>query len=172
MAVASIAIRTRPTATARSTTEPFFVKALLIAVAVGFVGLFLVMPLVVVFAQALEKGLGAYFAALREPMTLAALKLTLLAAAIAVPLNLVFGLAAAWAIAKFDFPGKSAADHADRPAVRGLAGHLGHDLRAALRPRRAGSAPGWQAHDIKIVFAVPGIVLATIFVTFPSWRAS
>ena len=166
MAVASIAIRTRPTATARSTTEPFFVKALLIAAAVGFVGLFLVMPLVVVFAQALEKGLAAYFAALHEPMTLAALKLTLVAAGIAVPLNLVFGLAAAWAVAKFDFPGKNfLTTLIDLPF--GVSPVISGMVFVLLFGRQGLLGPWTQAHDLKIVFAVPGIVLATIFVTVP-----
>ena len=164
--MASTAIRTRPGATARSTTEPFLVKALLIAVAVGFLGLFLVMPLLAVFAQALEKGFAAYFAALREPMTLAALKLTLIAAGIAVPLNLVFGVAAAWAVAKFDFPGKSGLitlidlPFGVSPVIAGM-------VFVLLFGRQGLLGPWTQAHDLKIVFAVPGIVLATIFVTVP-----
>ena len=92
---------------ARPTTEPLAVRLLLIAVALAFLALFLVMPLVVVFQQALEKGLSAYVAAIREPDALSALRLTLLTAAIAVPANLLFGLAASWAIARFDFPGRS-----------------------------------------------------------------
>lgn len=164
--MASTAIRARPTAIARSTTEPFFVKALLIAVAVGFLGLFLVMPLVVVFAQALEKGFAAYFAALREPMTLAALKLTLIAAGIAVPLNLVFGVAAAWAVAKFDFPGKNGLTTLiDLPF--GVSPVISGMVFVLLFGRQGLLGPWTEAHDLKIVFAVPGIVLATIFVTFP-----
>jgi sulfate/thiosulfate transport system permease protein len=164
--VASIAIRTRPAPIARSTTEPFLVKALLIAVAVGFLGLFLVMPLLAVFAQALEKGFAAYFAALGEPMTLAALKLTLLAAGIAVPLNLVFGVAAAWAVAKFDFRGKDGLitlidlPFGVSPVISGM-------VFVLLFGRQGLLGPWTEAHDLKIVFAVPGIVLATIFVTFP-----
>jgi sulfate transport system permease protein len=166
VAVASIVHGARPTTLARSTAEPFFVKALLIAVAVGFLGLFLVMPLLAVFAQALEKGLVAYFAALREPMTLAALKLTLLAAGIAVPLNLVFGVAAAWAVAKFDFPGKDGLitlidlPFGVSPVISGM-------VFVLLFGRQGLLGPWTEAHDLKIVFAVPGIVLATIFVTFP-----
>src|SRR6266496_192449 len=157
----------RPTAVApRALAEPPLVRGVLILVALAYLGFFLVMPLTAVFSQALEKGLAAYLAAIREPLALAALKLTLLTAAIAVPLNLLFGLAAAWAIAKFDFPGKSLVNtlidlpFAVSPVVAGLMyvllfglqGHFGH----------------WLAeHDIKIIFAVPGIVLATVFVTFP-----
>jgi sulfate transport system permease protein len=97
---------------------------------------------------------------------MSALQLTLLVAAIAVPCNLVFGVAAAWAIAKFDFRGKNVFDHPDRPAVRGVAGGVGPDLRADVR--RPGLVRALAAeHDIRIIFAVPGIVLATIFVTFP-----
>jgi sulfate/thiosulfate transport system permease protein len=164
--MATIALRARPAASVRSTSEPVFVKAALIAVAVGFIGLFLVMPLVVVFAQALEKGFAAYFVALSEPMTLAALKLTLIAAGIAVPLNLVFGVAAAWAVSKFDFPGKSGLitlidlPFGVSPVIAGM-------VFVLLFGRQGLLGPWTQAHDLKIVFAVPGIVLATIFVTVP-----
>ena len=125
------------------------------------------MPLVAVFAEALRKGVAVYLAAIVEPDALSAIRLTLVAAAIAVPLNLVFGVAAAWAIAKFDFRGKNLLITLHRPAVLGVAGGRRPDLRAALRRCRAGSAPWLRDHDIKIIFAVPGIVLATIFVTFP-----
>jgi protein-S-isoprenylcysteine O-methyltransferase Ste14 len=108
MATASLPLRPRSLVAARATSEPFLVKLLLTAIAVGFLVLFLVLPLVTVFVQAFEKGAGAYFAALREPMAVSALKLTLLTAGVAVPLNLLFGVAASWAIAKFDFPGKNA----------------------------------------------------------------
>jgi sulfate transport system permease protein len=164
--MATIALRTRPATAVRATSEPVFVKAALIAVAVGFIGLFLVLPLVVVFAQALEKGFAAYFSALSEPMTLAALKLTLIAAGIAVPLNLVFGVAAAWAVSKFDFPGKNGLitlidlPFGVSPVISGMV--------FVLLFGRQGLLGAWtQAHDLKIVFAVPGIVLATIFVTVP-----
>ena len=138
----------------------------LISVALLFLGLFLVLPLIVVFIEALSKGLGAYVAAVSDPLALAAVRLTLLVAAIAVPLNMIFGVAAAWAIEKFEFRGKSA-----------LITLI--DLPFAVSPVIAGlvfillfGSNGWfgaflQAHGIHIVFAVPGIVLATIFVTFP-----
>ena len=139
---------------------------LLIALALSFLGLFLALPLLVVFVQALAKGIGAYIAAIADPMAWAAVKLTLAVAAIAVPSNLVFGVAAAWAIAKFEFRGKST-----------LITLI--DLPFAVSPVIAGlvfillfGSHGWfggflRAHHIRIVFAVPGIVLATIFVTFP-----
>jgi sulfate transport system permease protein len=141
-------------------------KFILITVALAFLAAFLLLPLLVVFAQALAKGAGAYFAAVSDPMAWAAIKLTLLVAAIAVPMNVVFGIAAAWAITKFEFRGKST-----------LITLI--DLPFAVSPVIAGltyilifGAHGWfgpylQAHDIRVVFAVPGIVLATIFVTFP-----
>jgi sulfate transport system permease protein len=141
-------------------------RLLLIVTALLFLCLFLVLPLLAVFAQALAKGFGAYFIAITQPMAWAAVKLTLLVAAIAVPLNLIFGVAAAWAVAKFDFRGKSA-----------LITLI--DLPFAVSPVIAGmifilvfGTHGWfggflKAHHIRVVFAVPGIVLATIFVTFP-----
>jgi sulfate/thiosulfate transport system permease protein len=141
-------------------------RLLLIVTALLFLCLFLVLPLLAVFAQALAKGFGAYFIAISQPMAWAAVKLTLLVAAIAVPLNLIFGVAAAWAVAKFDFRGKSA-----------LITLI--DLPFAVSPVIAGmifilvfGTHGWfggflRAHHIRVVFAVPGIVLATIFVTFP-----
>ena len=141
-------------------------RLLLIVTALLFLCLFLVLPLLAVFAQALAKGFGAYFIAISQPMAWAAVKLTLLVAAIAVPLNLIFGVAAAWAVAKFDFRGKSA-----------LITLI--DLPFAISPVIAGmifilvfGTHGWfggflRAHHIRVVFAVPGIVLATIFVTFP-----
>jgi sulfate transport system permease protein len=141
-------------------------RLLLIVLALLFLGAFLLLPLVVVFAQALSKGLHAYVAAVSDPMAWAAIKLTLWVAAIAVPMNVVFGVAAAWAITKFEFRGKST-----------LITLI--DLPFAVSPVIAGltyilifGAHGWfgpylQEHDIRVVFAVPGIVLATIFVTFP-----
>jgi sulfate/thiosulfate transport system permease protein len=141
-------------------------RLLLIAVALAFLGLFLMLPLLAVFVQALAKGVNAYLAAVSNPAAWAAVKLTLTVAAIAVPFNLVFGVAAAWAIAKFEFRGKST-----------LITLI--DLPFAVSPVIAGlifillfGAHGWfggflRVHHIRVVFAVPGIVLATIFVTFP-----
>ena len=146
--------------------SPRAVRLLLIAVALAFLALFLVVPLVVVFQQALEKGLSAYLAAIREPDALSALRLTLLTAAIAVPANLLFGLAASWAIARFDFPGRSFLltlidlPFAISPVISGV-------VFVLLFGRQGWLGPWLAAHDVKVVFAVPGIVLATVFVTFP-----
>jgi sulfate transport system permease protein len=141
-------------------------RLLLIAAALSFLGLFLVLPLLAVFVQALSKGVGAYFTAIADPNAWASVKLTLTVAAIAVPFNLVFGVAAAWAIAKFDFRGKNT-----------LITLI--DLPFAVSPVIAGlifillfGSHGWfggylKVHHIRVVFAVPGIVLATMFVTFP-----
>jgi sulfate transport system permease protein len=141
-------------------------RRLLIGCALAFMTLFLALPLLTVFAQALSKGVSAYLAAVTEPTALSAIKLTLIVAAISVPLNLVFGVASAWAIAKFDFRGKST-----------LITLI--DLPFAISPVIAGlvfillfGAHGWfggflRAHHVRVVFAVPGIVLATTFVTFP-----
>jgi sulfate/thiosulfate transport system permease protein len=148
------------------TSEPAFVRFALIAVALGFLALFLLLPLAAVFVQALDKGWEAYLAALQEPDTLSAIILTLITALCCVPLNLFFGIVAAWAIAKFSFPGKSVLTtlidlpFSVSPVVSGLIYVLIFGLQGWLGP--------WlQAHDIKIIFAVPGIVLATLFVTFP-----
>ncbi|MEP6572408.1 MAG: sulfate ABC transporter permease subunit CysW [Gemmatimonadota bacterium] len=150
----------------RSTGEPAWVRRLLTGIALLFLALFLLMPLVLVFVEAFRKGVGVYFAAVTEPDALAAIKLTLIAAGIAVPLNVVFGVAAAWSIAKFEFVGKN--------VLTTLI-----DLPFAVSPVIAGmifvlmfGAHGWfgpwlSDHDIKVIFAVPGIVLATVFVTFP-----
>jgi len=150
----------------RATLEAAWVRWTLIGVAIAFLGLFLFMPLAVVFSAALSKGVGTYLAGFREPDAIAAIKLTLLTAAIAVPLNLIFGVAAAWAIAKFDFAGKSLLvtlidlPFSVSPVVSGLIYVLIFGLQGLLGP--------WlREHDIKIIFAVPGIILATIFVTFP-----
>lgn len=150
----------------QGTTEPAFVRWLLIAVALVFLALFLLLPLAAVFSQAFEKGLTVYLEALKEPDTLSSIKLTLLTAAVTVPLNLFFGVTAAWAIAKFTFPGKNLLitlidlPFSVSPVISGLIYVLIFGLQGWLGP--------WlQAHDIKIVFAVPGIILATIFVTFP-----
>ena len=149
-----------------ATREPAWVKGVLMTVALTFFALFLVLPLATVFAEALRKGWSVYFAALVEPDALSAIRLTLLVTAIAVPLNLVFGVTAAWAIAKFDFRGKQ--------LLTTLI-----DLPFSVSPVVAGliyvlvfGAQGWFgswlfAHDVKIIFAVPGLVLATVFVTFP-----
>jgi sulfate transport system permease protein len=165
-AVLSLPLTAAPGKVSRATQEPAWVRWLLISVALGWLGLFLFVPLAAIFTEALRKGLEVYWASLTEPDALAAVKLTLIAAVIAVPANLVFGIAAAWAIAKFEFRGKQ--------VLLTLI-----DLPFAVSPVIAGliyvllfGAQGWfgewlQAHDLKIVFAVPGIVLATIFVTFP-----
>jgi len=150
----------------RATAEPAVVRWLLIGIAAAFLGLFLLVPLAAIFTEALRKGLQTYLAALTEPDALAAIELTLLVAAIAVPANLVFGVAAAWAIAKFDFKGKSVLitlidlPFAVSPVISGL-------IYVLLFGAQGWLGPWLQAHDIKIIFAVPGIVLATIFVTFP-----
>jgi sulfate transport system permease protein len=147
-------------------TEPVVVRWLLTGIVVLFLGLFLLLPLAAVFVQALEKGLAVYFASLHETDALAAIRLTLWVAAISVPLNLIFGLAAAWAITKFQFPGKNFLitlidlPFSVSPVISGLIFVLIFGLQGWLGP--------WlDAHQIKIVFAIPGIVLATIFVTFP-----
>lgn len=147
-------------------SEPLLLRGLLTGAALLYLGVFLFMPLAAVFSQALEKGFGAYLAALREPDALSAIRLTLLTAAIAVPLNLVFGVVAAWAIAKFEFPGKSVLitlidlPFSVSPVISGLIYVLLFGLHGWLGP--------WlDRHDYKIIFAVPGIVLATVFVTFP-----
>ena len=149
-----------------STTEAPAIRWLLTALALGFMGLFLVLPLAAVFVEALKAGWTAYWAALKEPDALSAIRLTLLTAAIAVPLNLVFGVAAAWCIAKFEFKGKAFLTtlidlpFSVSPVVAGLIYVLVFGAQGWLGP--------WLAeHDIKIIFAVPGIVLATVFVTFP-----
>ena len=148
------------------TTEPIWVRRGLIALAWVFVGLFLVLPLAVVFTEAARKGWQAYWLALQEPDAWAAVRLTLMIAAIAVPLNLVFGVAAAWAIAKFEFKGKAFLTtlvdlpFSVSPVVAGL-------IYVLIFGAQGWLGPWLQAHDIKIIFAVPGMVLATVFVTFP-----
>jgi sulfate/thiosulfate transport system permease protein len=149
-----------------SISEPRWVRAVLITVALVFLGVFLLLPLVVVFTEAFKKGIEIYWESIREPDAAAAIRLTLTSAAIAVPLNLIFGVAAAWAIAKFEFPGKSFLitlidlPFSVSPVISGLVFVLLFGLQGWLGP--------WLAErDIKIIFAVPGIVLATIFVTFP-----
>ncbi len=153
-------------AAARATTEGRFSRLTLTVVAVAFLVLFLVLPLVAVFAEALRQGFGAYVASLVEPDALAAVRLTLTVAAIAVPLNVAFGIAAAWTIAKFDFPGKAFLTtlidlpFSVSPVISGLIYVLLFGAGSTLGP--------WlQGQGIEILFAVPGIVLATLFVTFP-----
>ena len=139
---------------------------LLTTIALAFLGVVVVLPLATVFVEAFRKGLGVYLAALREPDSLAAVRLTLLAAGIAVPLNLAFGLAASWAIAKFSFRGKSLLitlidlPFAVSPVISGL-------IYVLVFGAQGWVGPWLSAHGIKIIFAVPGIVLATVFVTFP-----
>jgi sulfate/thiosulfate transport system permease protein len=148
------------------TTEPTWVRWSLITLALGFVFLFLLLPLAAVFTEALRKGLPAALEALREPDAWSAIRLTLITAAVAVPLNLVFGVAAAWAVAKYEFKGKAFLTtlidlpFSVSPVVAGLIYVLMFGAQGWIGP--------WLAeHDIKIVFAVPGIILATVFVTFP-----
>jgi len=150
----------------RGAEEPPLVKWLLISIALGFCFVFLLIPLANVFVQALSKGLVYWANALAEPDSLAAIRLTLLVAAISVPLNVLFGLAAAWAIAKFEFPAKTLLitlidlPFCVSPVVAGLTFVVLFGLQGLLGP--------WlEAHGLKIIFAVPGIVLASIFVTFP-----
>ena len=146
--------------------EPRTVRVLLLVVALAFLGLFLVLPLVVVFMEAFKKGWELYVEALIEPDALAAVKLTLLVAAIAVPLNVALGISAAWAITKFQFRGKQALitlidlPFSVSPVVAGL-------VYVLLFGSRGWFGPWLQLHDLKIVYAVPGVVLATMFVTFP-----
>ncbi len=149
-----------------STREPAWVKVVLVSIALTFFSVFLLLPLGAVFAEGLRKGWGAYFDAMVNPDAWSAIKLTLLVAVIAVPLNLVFGLAASWAIAKFEFRGKRVLitlidlPFSVSPVVSGLIYVLMFGVQGWL-------GPWFYEHDIKIIFAVPGIVLATIFVTFP-----
>jgi sulfate/thiosulfate transport system permease protein len=147
-------------------SEPAWVRRLLIGIAIAFLGLFVVVPLVAVFQQALGKGLGVYLAALQKPDALAAIRLTLLVAAIAVPINTIFGVAAAWLIAKFRFRGRDTLitlidlPFSVSPVVAGLV--------FVLLFGQQGWLGSWLVeHDVRVIFAVPGIVLATVFVTFP-----
>lgn len=149
-----------------ATRDAPIVKYLVLGIGLSFFVLFLLMPLIAVFLEAFRKGWATYFAALVEPDAVSAIRLTLLAAAIAVPLNLVFGIAAAWSIAKFDFPGKQFLitlidlPFSVSPVVAGLVYVLIFGAQGWIGP--------WLSdNDIKVIFAVPGIVLATIFVTFP-----
>jgi sulfate transport system permease protein len=150
----------------RATAERPLTRYILIGAAMLFLGLFLIIPLVEVFSQALAGGIGVYLAAITDPEARSAIRLTLLAAGIAVPLNLVFGLAASWAITRFEFPFKNLLTtlidlpFAVSPVISGMIYVLMFGAQGLLGP--------WLiAHNIRIIFAVPGIVLATIFVTFP-----
>lgn len=149
-----------------ATEEPYWVKALLLLVSLGFLALFLFIPVIAIFAEAFREGAGAYLASFQDPAAISALKLTLIAAGISVPANLVFGVCAAWAIAKFDFKGKSLLltlidlPFAVSPVISGLIFVLLFGMQGWFGP--------WLAErNIQIIFAIPGIVLATIFVTFP-----
>jgi len=150
----------------RRISEPPWVRRLLIAIALAFIALFLIVPLLSVFTEALRQGFGFYFQTLRDPMTVSAIELTLLAAGISVPLNCLFGVAAAWTIAKFDFPGKNILltlidlPFSISPVISGM-------IYVLIFGAQGWFGPWLIAHNIRIIFAVPGIVLATIFVTFP-----
>ena len=165
-ASAAAAPRGEPAYTPAATLEPLWVRIVLIGIAFAFLTLFLFVPLVAVFYEGLKKGWDVYIDNIIEPDAWSAIKLTLLTAAIAVPLNLVFGVAAAWSIAKFEFRGKNILltlidlPFSVSPVISGLIYVLLFGLQGYFGP--------WlREHDIKILFAVPGIVLATVFVTFP-----
>ena len=147
-------------------TEPSVVRWGLIGLALGYLGVFLVVPLLAVFVKAMEKGVAVYWSAISDPAALAAVQLTVVAAAIAVPLNVLFGLIASWAVAKFEFPGKHLLitlidlPFSVSPVISGM-------IFVLLCGRQGVFGPWLAGHEIKIVFALPGIVLATLFVTFP-----
>jgi sulfate/thiosulfate transport system permease protein len=147
-------------------TEPRAVRIAIIAIAITFLSVFVVLPLVVVFAQAFSRGIAAYLSALATPEALAAIKLTLAVAAISVTLNLLFGLVAAWAVAKFEFAGKTFLitlidlPFSVSPVISGL-------VFVLLFGAQGFWGPWLQAHDVHLLFALPGIALATVFVTFP-----
>ena len=167
-AVTAVAAKTRrgELPSTSNVFEPSWVRVLLITVALAFLTLFLFVPLVAVFAEAFKKGGQAYLAAITDPDAVSAIKLTLIAAFISVPLNLVFGVAAAWSIAKFEFRGKSILltlidlPFSVSPVISGL-------IYVLMFGAQGWFGPWLQEHDIKILFAVPGIVLATVFITFP-----
>ncbi|MFZ1503975.1 MAG: sulfate ABC transporter permease subunit CysW [Nitrospira sp.] len=166
MTTGALSLDKRVPRIASTVAEPVLVRLTLILVSLTFLGFFLFVPLAAILFEALKHGLGAYLTSFQEPDAIAAIQLTLLATAIALPLNVVFGVSAAWAIAKFEFWGKQVLitlidlPFSVSPVVAGLIYVLLFGLQGALGPWLA-------AHDIKIIFAVPGIVLATIFVTFP-----
>src|SRR5215510_4602013 len=146
--------------------EPRIIRWGLIGLALVYLGIFLVVPLLAVFVKAMEKGVAVYWAAISDPVALAAIQLTLLAAAIAVPLNVLFGVMASWAVAKFEFPGKQLLitlidlPFSVSPVISGM-------IFVLLCGRQGVFGPWLAEHEIKIIFALPGIVLATVFVTFP-----
>ena len=164
--ISSLSLAPPRSRTVRSTQDPAWVRWTLIGTALAFLACFLLLPLAAVFAEALSRGVRTYFASFRDPDALAAIRLTLLTAAIAVPANLVFGVAAAWAITKFAFRGKSLLitlidlPFAVSPVISGL-------IYVLVFGSRGWFGPWLMDHNIQIIFAVPGIVLATIFVTFP-----
>ena len=167
MAGAVSSLNSRKSGAAQAaTSEAPWVRVVLIAVALGFLTLFLFLPLIIVFSEAFAKGFEVYWASITEPAAAHAIKLTLIAALIAVPCNLIFGLAAAWAIAKFDFRGKQFVitlidlPFAVSPVIAGL-------IYILLFGRQGFLGDWLSANDYQIVFAIPGIVLATVFVTFP-----
>ena len=158
---APAAVRTSPVS-----SEPLWLRITLIGIALLFMGLFLLVPLFSIFYEAFRQGMVVYWAAITEPDALSAIKLTLLAAAIALPLNAIFGIAAAWAITKFDFRGKSMLltlidlPFSVSPVIAGLALVLIYGANSLIG--------GWlEAHGLQVIFAVPGIVIATVFITFP-----
>ena len=161
-----IKARPRPPKSRPTVRDPWWIRVALTSIAVSFLAIFLLVPLLTVFCEALQEGLGAYLASFNDSAALAAIQLTLSVAAIAVPANLVFGVSAAWAIAKFDFPGKSLLvtlidlPFAVSPVVSGL-------IYVLIFGAQGWLGPFLQEHHIKIIFAVPGIILATVFVTFP-----
>jgi sulfate/thiosulfate transport system permease protein len=149
-----------------STGDPLWFRVLLGALAAGFLGLFVLVPVAAVLFNAFEKGIGAFLGAVSDPEALSAIRLTLMTAAIAVPLNVTFGIAAAWAVAKFEFPGRSVLTtvidlpFAVSPVISGM-------IFVLLFGGQGWLGPFLSAHNLKIIFALPGIVLATTFVTFP-----
>jgi sulfate transport system permease protein len=153
-------------ATPTGLSEPSLVRWSLIGLTLAYLGIFLVVPLLAVFVKALEKGVTVYWAAISDPVTLAAIQLTLLTAAIAVPLNVLFGVMASWAVGKFEFPGKQLLitlidlPFSVSPVISGM-------IFVLLCGRQGVFGPWLAGHEIKIVFALPGIVRTTIFVTFP-----
>lgn len=158
--------RPLPTKVEQATGEPLWVRITLTTIALAFLALFLAAPLFIVFSNALSEGFGLYLESLTNPTALSAIRLTLLTAAIVVPLNVVFGICAAWLITKFDFRGKGVLltlidlPFAVSPVIAGL-------IFVLLFGRQGVFGPWLQEMDIKIIFAVPGIILATLFVTFP-----